>query len=323
MLDMQPRLLTESELNLLILANGGKGIGSDQFRAYTFEQVQALRIGRVNVLVASQEHDQNLYHGLPLPLSWCIRSNLTKQVVLEYFDPEIAYNAENTPIIGKFLKVEWETRATHSKSIRDQIAECTKYDKTVSVIDIANGVSFPADYASFLMTTGLAGSVLYFLANEQAVARSLDLGIIHGVYSIWHRYQAMAGKGFFQKEKINPSEKFMSDSEDARRVRLAQGVRQLAVEYQPLDPTIHSMNLPQILVIYPEAHARRIVNYLLDPTSLDKASRQVKQVIYRSNPFLEDSVRTYVWKDQLAKLTGDPTLARWGLSSKRSVGIFT
>lgn len=253
------------------------------------EHVTGIRIGSVDVIIINQEHSEfNLSEGLPPVLKAYIASEKTKAVLEEYFNPELRLNAENMPILG------------------------------VVVADIANKMSYMTDR---FLAHATALLVALPLAQQNLALANIVSSIVYmgGVEA----YGQITNKGMFDKEQVHNYEKILLSAEDARRVYVAEGIKQLAHEYQPRQGEVVSDETrPQIVVVYPEAHAKRIANYLENPLIVDRLSQTAKRIMYRTLPNLDFSVRTYEWKENLAKLASDPALANWQLVSNRPIKLF-
>lgn len=97
--------------------------------------------------------------------------------------------------------------------------------------------------------------------------------------------------------------------EDARRVYAAKLLNQLGEDLNKEYPNESA----QSVVVYPRAHAIRIANYMTDTSVADRVANRVKEVFYKL-PGLDRAIRTYEWKDSLAKQTDRPELASWNLT---------
>jgi len=85
--------------------------------------------------------------------------------------------------------------------------------------------------------------------------------------------------------------------EDGRRVYAAAGLKVLAQDYNKEYPTQNmnqqdNNNHPQIVVVYPRAHATRIANYMTSESTFTKA----------------------------AKAANKPELASWQLTANKKIG---
>ncbi|MCR4329438.1 MAG: hypothetical protein NUV65_02740 [Candidatus Roizmanbacteria bacterium] len=301
----QPILLSPDEImNSIpdVYADRKRSMHGDlTFKQFIYDKCIGIRIGPTDVLIVDEDriHPQWFYPEL----SDLAGASGTKAIMVEYFKPELLANTRRIPIIGEQL----EEMATRNKIVRDKVsvsnilARIAQHnDKPVAVADIANKPAYMVNY-SFLPSALLVASSVFHPLIPLAAASQASL--------IFNRLQEFTDRGHFDKKTIHAYEKILPDLEDARRVIVALGIQELASEYQqkstdPSDPC-------RILVSYPKAHGMRIANYLTNQDAFFKATRNAKELMYRTFPFLDVSLRQYRFKESLARLTEDASLAGW------------
>ena len=292
--------------------------------AFTKEHIRRVRIGSVDVMIIDQEHAEfDSAFGLSPALKACIASGKTRVVLEEYFNPELRTNAEDIPVLGKAAGLLWKnteekqnTRVLFNDAVTE---ECRRAGKPIAVADIANKMSYMVD--RFLPSLTALAAALPLATHNLALANLISAAIYMGGIEA---YGQIMNKGIFDKNKIHEYERILLSAEDARRVYVAEGIKQLAHEYQPKEgeTAMPDETRPQIVVIYPKAHARRIADYLENPSLAGKLSQVAKRIMYKTLPNLDFSVRIYEWKERLAKLIGNPSLANWQLVSNRPIRLF-
>ena len=123
-------------------------------------------------------------------------------------------------------------------------------------------------------------------------------------------------KGIYNKDKISKLQSLYISMEDARRIYAAKGLKTLAQDYNREYPSSNRGNRNQIAVVYPKAHASRIVDYMTSKNAFVKGMETAKKFLY-SLPNLDYSYRIYNWKDTLAKVSNKPELAAWQLTTEK------
>ena len=282
-------------------------VSAETLGTFLNEACEGIRIGNTDVVFVEQEHTRNL--ELDPSLESLARASGTKAILVEYFEPELKANARNFPVLGKLLEKVFnaEGGAGVKTNLSNKLAEIAKeVGKPIAVSDIANKAEYYFGYS--LAPSGL-------LAASSVLPALLPVAITYtSMTGINRLHEFVTKKGHYDPEKIHQYEKILLDTEDARRVFAAMGIRQLVSEYQP-----KSSEPCRILACYPKAHSMRIANYLTDQGSFSRTERWAKQLLYRLYPAIDISVRQYQWKDTLARVTKDPSLAGWQQFSNRSL----
>lgn len=283
------------------------GVSSETLERFLEEKCEGVRIGNTDVVFVSQDHVRNLV--LDPALESLASAPGTKAILVEYFDPELKANAKNFPILGEFLEQVFQASGGGrvKTSLSNKIAEIArKTGKPIAVADIANK---PEYYYGYSLAPGglIAASNMFPTLLPVAITYS-------AMYGVNRIHEFITKRGHFDPNKIHKYEKMLLDTEDARRVFVAMGVRQLASEYQPRD-----VEPSRILACYPKAHAMRIADYLTNQDTFSKMSKTAKQLLYRLYPALDISVRQYQHKGTLARLAQDQSLAGWQRFSNRSL----
>ena len=331
--------------------NAGK-FTDEELKQYISERVQGVRLNGVNVILIKNEYLQDTsVHPI---LEAYMASQKTNVVMVEYFDPELRQNAEAAKYnIGVLISQGKNTLKAYEESIpifpslqfsRNLTATCQKLRKTVAVADIAN----KPDYS-------ISRTLLRLFPIESFLTPPYETNLIQlakviinmGIRGTYYRFLESGPEKStfgFDKKNIHPNEKFFIDLEDARRLFIAKGIEQLTQEYKPFLQNEHPEvegkkdiireSNPQIVVCYPEAHIRRILNYL----QIHHVTDSVKEIIHKlTAPTLDYAVRTWEYKDQLQKLkesgyqwgkpdkvgtaeeNSKPDLAGWRMVSKRPI----
>lgn len=306
--DLETRKVSTDEMlnSMVDVISSGK-VSTDNLRQFLDKKSEGVKIGNTDVIFVSQDHTGNL--KMDPALESLAGAPGTKAILVEYFEPELMANARNFPVLGKFL--EQVFKAIGGPGVKtvlsNKLAEIAKEKgKPIAVADIANKAEYYYGYSLF--PSGLITAPIIF---PTLLPITLTYSSMYGINRI---HEFITKKGHFDPDKIHEYEKILLDTEDARRVFVAMGTRQLASEYQPrgLEPC-------RILACYPKAHAMRIVDYLTNQGTLSKVSRRAKQLLYKIYPAIDISVRQYQYKDTLARLAQDPSLAGWQRFSNRSL----
>lgn len=285
----------------------GDKVSEEKLKTFLKEKCEGVRIGNTDVIFVEQDHIRNL--ELDPSLESLVRASGTKAILVEYFEPELEANARNFPVLGKLLEKVFKAvgGAGVKITLSNKIAEIAKETgKPIAVSDIANKAEYYYGYS--LGPGGL-------MATSSILPALLPVAITYtSMYGINALHEFITKKGHFDPGRIHQYEKVLLGTEDARRVFASMGIHQLAEEYQP-----RGTESCRILACYPKVHAMRIVNYLVNPDLSSKVSRSAKKLLYRLYPALDISVRQYQWKDTLARLAQDPSLAGWQRFSNRSL----
>ncbi len=284
-----------------------RNVSPEAIRIFLSKKCEGFRIRETDVILVAQEHTSDF--NLDLSLKSLAGASGTKVILVEYFSPELEANVRNFPFIGQLLKIVYETKSAKGvkTSLSNKLAQIARETgKPIAVADIANRAEYTLNYA--LVPGGLleVSSVFHALIPVAIIYASM--------YGINRLQEFITHGGHFNQEKIHQYEKILLDIEDARRVFVSMGIRQLVREYQPIgsEPC-------RILACYPKAHVMRIANYLYNQELFFRFMKTAKQLLYRLYPALDISVRQYRWKDTLARIAQDPTLAGWQLFSNRSL----
>ena len=266
------------------------------------KKCEGVRVGKTDVVFVEQEHILGV--ELDPSLESIARASGTKVIMVEYFEPELRANARNFPVLGKLLEKGFDARIQvgDKTGLSNKLAQIAKETgKPIAVADIANKAEYYYGYS--LVPSGLELASVVFPVL-------LPLAVTYGsMWGINRLHEFITLKGHFDTKKIHQYEKVLFDTEDARRVFAAIGIRQLTNEYQPI-----ATKPCRILVCYPKAHAMRIANYLTDRELTSTISQATKGLMYRLYPALDISVRQYTWKAMFAK---DTSLAGWQQFSNR------
>lgn len=265
---------------------------------------QEFSLPGANVILLSQEHTGNINPQVPPH----ILSKSTKAVILEYFVPELTNNTARTPLIGRRLENMWGASSYKIRcDTQHDLAElCKEAGKPVVVIDIANKPAYLVSQLGIpAMILGFGNTfVKPFSPEADSVIKRVGF-LAFGMLAL-NLYHENRDKGLFDRKRIHGYERFLLDAVDARRVFVAAGIRQLSDEMKDG----HSSEIPEIVVCYPEAHTRRIGNYLQDQSLIDQVIRKTKQLLYRTNFWLDFNIRQYKWDDKTSA---------WKLASKRAI----
>jgi len=300
---------------------------SPKLEAFVNDHVRIVRMGNTDITIIDQEHDEHKGELNPL-LTAYLTHQRTKTAVVEYFMPELQRNASKTPEFVKknIISVDGIIDEGRGSMFMD-IAEIMKINgKSVSCVDIANKLSYESYYALMKGKALPAFAALIPQIPLSPIDRLLLSTIMPLVSWSGDSVLEMLGKGIYDKQKISLLENLALSMEDGRRVYAAAGLKVLAQDYNKEYPTQNmnqqdNNNHPQIIVVYPRAHATRIANYMTSESTFTKAAKSAKQFLYYL-PGLDYSYRTYEWKDILAKATDKPELASWQLTTSRKIGPF-
>ncbi len=266
--------------------------------------MQQINLHGSSVVLLSQEHTGDINPLIPPYIS----SESTGAVVLEYFPPELESNAAQTPLFGESLRNMWESSPFRTRCNNQYaLAElCKETGKPVVIIDIANKPAYLV--SQFLippLIIGLGNTIAKLFPPEVSSAVSsfgfFSLGML--TMNLIHENR---DKGLFDKTKIHGYERLLFDAADARRVFVAAGIRHLTNEIKDNN----SSKTPNIIVCYPQAHIRRIGNYLQNQSPVDRFTCRLKQLLYRTNFWLDFNIRQYNWDNQSSG---------WELSSQRGI----
>lgn len=283
-----------------------KGIPDTDVESFTREHVRIYQVGGVDVTLIDEEWTE----AVNPVIKALVGSPRTRACVIEYFDPELLVNIQTTPIVGKQLTNLYQTqqktrRIQHSNDLA-KIAQDSR--KPVAVADIANRPAYLAHHLTPLLLA-LASSFASEIPSFQYLLISASAYLSGSMHLNQRALNTRHIQGF---------EKFLLDPEDARRLFVAEGLRKLASLYSQspkYKATVDNYETPQIVVVYPQAHAKRIAHYLENPTLIDRASTKAKKVLYGLMPGLDFEVRIWEWKDILARATNNPLLAGWQKTS--------
>lgn len=282
-------------------------VSTNTLREFLDEKCEGVRIGNTDVIFISQDHTRIL--EMDPDLESLVGAPGTKVILVEYFEPELVANARNFPVLGALLEqVFKEGGGAGVKTVlSNKLAEIAKKKgKPIAVADIANKAEYYFGYS--LAPGGLIAASNIFPA---LLPVAITYSTMYGVNRI---HEFITKKGHFDPDKIHKYEKMLLDTEDARRVFVAMGARQLASEYEP-----RGSEPCRVLACYPKAHVMRIADYLTNQETLSKMSRTAKQLLYRLYPAIDITVRQYQYKDTLARLAQDQSLAGWKRFSNRSL----
>lgn len=297
---------------------------SSQIEQFVKNHVRVVRVGNVDVTIVDQEHKEHKGQIDPI-LQAYLDSPFTKTAVVEYFLPELQRNA---PKLSEFIQqlvgsVDDLAKEGSVGSMFMDIAEVMKKNgRTVSCVDIANKLSYEVYYAlmkvqALPMFTSLIPQMPLSPVDRLLLASVLPL-VSWGADSLLEA----SGKGIYDKQKISKLENLALSMEDGRRIYAAKGLKSLAQDYNKEYPVSNlDQGNPQIVVVYPRAHALRIADYMTSDLLVTKAAKTAKQFLYYL-PNLDYSYRTYTWKDMLAKATNKPELASWQLTTSKKVSPF-
>lgn len=287
------------------------------------DHVRVVRVGNADVTIVDQEHDEHKGQIDPV-LQAYLDSPSTKTAVVEYFMPELQRNAPKLPeFVNKSIgSIEDLTKEGRGSMFMD-IAEIMKKDgKTVSCVDIANKLSYEIYYALMKGQALPAVASLIPQIPLSPVDRLLLASVLPLVFWGGDELLETGGKGIYNKQKISLLENLALSMEDGRRIYAAKGLKSLAQDYNKEYPVSNAgQENPQIVVVYPRAHAIRIADYMTSDSLVTKAAKTAKQFLYYL-PNLDYSYRTYTWKDMLAKATNKPELASWQLTTSKKVSPF-
>lgn len=270
-------------------------INSWSLEYFIEEHVRVVHREGIDAVIIDQEWNQPFFRGYTIdPVLECyIESARTKGVMVEYFNPELIQNAQNTPFIGRKLAQMYASntrseRTYYSQQLAQVIQEA---GKKAFVADIANKPTYQV-----LKILSKDAGIPALVASPWFPPEIQPLIWAYAALAISGAVQETKGVGMFDKTKIHGFEKFIPDIEDARRLYGAAGIEQLMAEYATKS-TEEGEKDAQLVIVYPIAHARRITDYLVNPSR----ARAVKKALYRLMPGLDFSVRTWEWKDTLTK----------------------
>lgn len=263
----------------------------------------SVRRGSTDIIFFLQEHTRDF--ELDPALQLVAGAQGTKAILVEYFQPELEANAKNFPIIGEFLSQAFNSdeQSKLRTAISSKLSELAKEKgKIIVVADIANKLEYFLDY-SFIPGALMGASAI--------CPTLLPLALMNfSMYFVNRLQQFITLGGHFDEKEIHQYEKLLFDIEDARRLFVAMGLQQVSEEYQPI-----GSGPCRILASYPEVHAMRIANYLIDEKSFARLSKKVKQSLYRLYPFMDASVRQYEYRNQ----TSQTQFQGWTRFSNRSI----
>ena len=293
---------------------------SVQIETFVKEHVRIVRSGNVDITIIDQEHDE--YKGQLDPvLKVFLESPRTKTAVVEYFLPELKQNSPPIPegikkIIGSIDNLAKEGRGNFFMDIAEVMKE---ENKNVSCVDIANNLNYELLYAAY--KSRIPEMFLIGLnKNIPGIDRLLLFYLIPLTSWGIDAFTEADRKGIYNKNNITELQNLYTSMEDARRIYAAKGLEQMANDYKNEYPTKTGDTRPQIVVIYPRAHAIRIANYMTNTSTFTKIAKATKSLIYHF-PGLEYSYRTYSWKDSLAKLSGKPEMASWQITTSKKFSL--
>lgn len=212
-------------------------------------------------------------------LKYFVDNSNTEGVMIEYFAPELKYNTRNSsPLAKPFIR-----QHLHDPKYKDRIfgfnylaSLAKRSGKDVYVADIANKPAYQALRAGWGYTPGATAAIaLSHIDSPLALAGSaVGGGILSAIV------QETISRVTPNKNKL---ENIIPTPEDARRVFIARGIREVTRRLNDHPETNKNGTL---LVVYPEAHINRILDYL------DNGSR--KERLYKSAlPGLDYHIRRY------------------------------
>lgn len=273
----------------LLLPISQEAITSESLKTYLREKCDLIRIGKIEVIIAHQKHDEEI----PLELKAIAEAPNTKAIMVEYFDPELHTNARNFPILGKVIEKLYLNSLDRKIKTRTsgQLAEIAKARNVpIAVADSANRAEYYLGYS---------GTAAFLIDLCPLIPELAPFAIGYSAMYLTNRIQEFVGNGgLYDTKKIHDYERFIFDTEDARRVFTAMGISKLAKNLEK-----QSEKRQRILVCYPKAHAIRIANYLHEEAPLFRKTRNLKQKLYHLYPGLDISLRQYEWQENEWKRT--------------------
>lgn len=321
--NLAPKLLSGDDAQALAMADFGKiqELNGNQIEQFVNNHVRVVRIGNVDVTIIDQEHEDFKGELNPV-LGAYLKSGRTRTAAVEYFMPELQQNATNLPVIGSkaydaMLALKKEGRGSMFMAIADIMRE---QNKTISCVDIANKLDYEAYYALMKGSILPALSAIFPQLPYTPMERLLLAAALPvGGWFVDELLEAV-GKGIYDKQGISKLENLYLSMEESRRIYASKGLNQLAKDYNKEYPSKAGQGNPQIVVVYPRAHAIRIANYMTSQDVFTKTAKFIKGFLTHL-PNLDYSYRTYTWKDTLAKISEKPELAAWQLTTSKKVPL--
>ncbi|MBI4973631.1 hypothetical protein HZC27_03415 [Candidatus Roizmanbacteria bacterium] len=274
-------------------------LDTKKLESFVKEHVRVVRVADTDVTIIDQEHDE--YKGEINPiLQAYLESKRTKTAVVEYFLPELSRNAPHLPKVVKKIMgdpiEELPTKDTRANLFMDIAEVMKKCGKTVTCVDIANKLSYELYHLlmkgqSLTMILSLIPQIPFSIADRLFLSTIAPLASLGG-----DEILEKSDKGIYDKQKISWDENLYISMEDGRRIYAAKALKKLGEDYTKEYPMKDESSRPQIIIVYPRAHALRIADYMTSKSLFTQAAQSAKQFLYYL-PNLDHAYRTYTWKE--------------------------
>lgn len=285
----------------------GLGALSMQERAYIRNEADAVRLNGVRIISMPIRHEMR---NIPPLILDAVGSPHTTVVATEYFYPEMI-SWLRSPVFPYIKEeVKWPKEYEQKVQFARRLAMLLGSEhKTVAVADIANKPLYNAERdilrAFPFAVLGLWSTSL--LPHDTFVERLVSLVSTFSTGVLSTTVPKIIDNKFFEKKRgiYNPTsghplERIIPHFEVGRRLVVAKGLRQLAKEY----PSTNEKD-SQILMVYPKAHAWRILDVLLHPAPVIDAGMEALFRVFGMG--LNFSVRQWEKKDSMTAKTSVST----------------